>query len=429
MTPYRPRIGIYDPFVPGLGGLYRYVQGVVSGLDPERFDVTVFCHPNRPYGSPRGIRMIPVHPYEGFPAVSNEVSAHEAGRLNSADNGHQLSRAELTQLLPKSARVVMGFTRSAVRIARLFRSHRFDLLHTFETDSDPATLAARMARVPRVLYTYQVDSTYREAAERWCVGNRLTEMITDRCLTVGIAASEQTRRDRLTRTHVGSGRIVTIPNGIDTVRYVRTMNRAEARKLTGLPDDGRTLIGTLGRLHPHKGQEYLIQAVAALGRQDVLAVIAGSGLLDDELRQLAARLGVTSQIAFLGQRSDVLELLQAFDLFALPSVCEALPYALLEAMSVGVPSVATDVGGVAELVEQGVSGLVVPPRDVPALTFALRRLLDATVAERDRMAAAARRRVVTQFHEPDLVRRTVDLYDTVLGRGVVSNAPLREGCE
>ncbi|MEO2090496.1 MAG: glycosyltransferase family 4 protein, partial [Gemmataceae bacterium] len=265
-----------------------------------------------------------------------------------------------------------------------------------------------------VLYTYQVDSTYREAAERWCVGNRLTEVITYRCLTLGIAASERTRRDRLTRTHVGSDHIVTIPNGIDTTRYARTLSRTEARKQVGLPDDGRTLIGTLGRLHPHKGQEYLIRAVAALDRRDVLAVIVGSGPLEAELKHLADDLGATDRIAFLGQRSDVIDLLQAFDVFALPSVCEALPYALLEAMSVGVPSVATDVGGVVELVEQGVSGLVVPPRDVPALTNAFRRLLDARPAERDRMAAAARHRVVTQFHEPDLVARTIGLYNSLL---------------
>ena len=99
-------------------------------------------------------------------------------------------------------------------------------------------------------------------------------------------------------------------------------------------------------------------------------------------------------------------LLQSFDLFALPSVCEALPYALLEAMSVGLPCVATAVGGVAELIEHGRNGSVVPPRDPAALAAALAGLLRSAEA-RATTGAAARDCVVAHFHEPTLIARTV----------------------
>ena len=401
----RLRVAVYDPFTPGLGGLYRYVQGVLDGLTPDRFDVTLFCHPNRPFRLHPGVEVVPVHPYTGVPADAAGAAGTRGASPPPVDGpGARFPR----RLVPGSALRVAGFVRSAWSVARLFRGRGFDVVHTYETDADPAVLAARFAGVPRVVYTFQVDSSYLPPAVRDNPGRRLTEMATDRCLSLGIAASEATRRDRLRRTHVGPARLVAIPNGIDSTVYVRTLSRAAARAATGLPDDGRLLLGTVGRLHEHKGQEYLLRALAELppGLPPHAAVIVGSGELDAPLKALAAALGVADRVAFLGQRSDILPLLQSFDLFALPSVCEALPYALLEAMSVGLPCVATAVGGVSELIEDGRTGSVVPPRNPTALATALAGLLRSAEL-RATTGAAARDRVVAHFHEPALIARTV----------------------
>lgn len=412
----RYKIALYDPYTLGLGGLYRYVQGVIRELDPELFDVTVFCHPSLPFEADGRIQMRPVLPATGHPFMG--IGTPTPTSFAGANGGALSSKARgLFGLMPRPVRMVAGFARSAMRISRLFRGQGFDLVHTFETDADPATLGARLAGVPRVVYTYQVDSTYRSEAERRCLGNRVTEFVTDRCLTVGIAASERTRQDRLVRTRMPADRIVTIPNGIDTNRFRRTLQPAQARAMTGLPDDGRRIIGTVGRLHEHKGHEYLIRALAILARRDVHLVIVGSGALESELGKLADAQGVASQVTFLGQRSDVLELLQAFDVMALPSLCEALPYALLEAMSVGIACVATDVGGVAELIDEGKSGFVVPAKDPRLLADRLRILLDSP-ERRAIMASAARARVASAFHEQDRIKDTVRLYKSILETGI-----------
>lgn len=411
--PRRPRIAVYDPFTPGEGGLYRYVQGVVSGLDPARYDVIVFCHPNRPFTTAPGVRVVPVLPYSGRP---HEAVAEGAGTPCGAAGPVRAGR-RVRAVAPPAARLVAGYVRSAVRIARLFRRPRFDLVHTFETDADPAALAARIAGVQVVVYTYQVDSTYRPDADRAAVGHRLIETLTDRCLTRGIAASEATRRDRLRRTHPGRGRIVTIPNGIDADRFRRTLAPTDARRKAGLPNAGELLVGTVGRLHEHKGQEYLVRGFGLLAPSFPTArlVVVGSGPLEPHLRAVAAEAGVADRVLLLGQRSDVAELLQGFDVFALPSVCEALPYALLEAMAVGLPAVATAVGGVAELIEHGRSGYVARPRDPTGLAARLRPLLESP-ALRAAVGSAARQRVADRFHEPVLIARTIALYDRLLGR-------------
>jgi glycosyltransferase involved in cell wall biosynthesis len=241
----RPRVAIYDPFTPGLGGLYRYVQGVIDGLTPDRFDVTLFCHPNRPFTVRPGVEVVPVLPYTGRPHAAPSPAPANGPNLATVQTPPPLKPR---RFVPGSALRVAGFLRSAWAVAPLFRGRGFDAIHTFETDADPAVLAARIAGVPRVVYTCQVDSSYLPPEVRNNPGKRLTEVMTDWCLSLGIAASEATRRDRLRRTHVGPATFVTIPNGIDTVAYARTIDATEARRRTDLPDDGRLLVGTVGRL-------------------------------------------------------------------------------------------------------------------------------------------------------------------------------------
>src|SRR5207253_6549325 len=134
-----------------------------------------------------------------------------------------------------------------------------------------------------------------------------------------------------------------------------------------------------------------------------------AGPLRKELEAEATRHGVADRVRFLGFQSDVQLPLDALDVFAMPSRCEALPYALLEAMATELPAVGAAVGGVPEVIVPGQTGFVVPPRDPDALAASLRTLLkDADL--RRWMGAAGRERVVRDFHERDMVRKTIELY-------------------
>src|SRR5690606_20106659 len=126
------------------------------------------------------------------------------------------------------------------------------------------------------------------------------------------------------------------------------------------------------RLEPYKGYSYLIEAMSTIPASErPLAVVAGDGPERQRLESQAATAGVQDDVRFLGNRSDIPRLLAAADIFVLPSLWEGLPLAVLEAMASGLPPVVTRVGGNAEIIEDGKSGLLVPPADTQALAESL----------------------------------------------------------
>jgi len=191
---------------------------------------------------------------------------------------------------------------------------------------------------------------------------------------------------------VPAGKAHVIPNGIvlDTVHARRDEARQALLATLGRPSD-TLLLGSVGRLHAVKGHATLLQALQQL-RQAGMAVelvLVGEGATRQALLAQAQVLGIAEQVHFLGQRADVGALLAAFDVFVLPSLSEGYSLALVEAAAAALPLVATRVGGNADIVQDGVNGLLVESQDVAALTAALRQLLgDAGL--RARMGQAGR---------------------------------------
>jgi glycosyltransferase involved in cell wall biosynthesis len=209
---------------------------------------------------------------------------------------------------------------------------------------------------------------------------------------------------------------MTIPNGVDHNRFRRQTPKVEARGKLGLPGGGAPVIGCTGRLSAQKGFSYLLRAVAQLrSRYPLLHVaLAGDGPLAGSLSDEARALGIKDRVHFLGFQPDVQPVLDASDLFALPSLWEALPYSLLEAMAAELPVVATRVAGVPEVVVDGETGFLVPPSDPEALAVALHQLLDSPTL-RQRMGHAGRRRVMTRFDETTMVNNTLRVCREMVG--------------
>jgi glycosyltransferase involved in cell wall biosynthesis len=175
------------------------------------------------------------------------------------------------------------------------------------------------------------------------------------------------------------------------------------------------LLGLVARLHRQKGLGDLLAAVAWVRERvpDVRLLLIGEGELRDELEAQARALGLSGAVIFAGIRTDVAEIVAALDIFVLPSLWEGTSNAVLEAMAAGLPIVATAVGGTPEVVVDGVTGLLVPPRDPSALAGALVTLLqDADL--RHRMGRAGRERVKQYFSLERMVRRTEALYEELL---------------
>jgi len=232
-----------------------------------------------------------------------------------------------------------------------------------------------------------------------------------------IAVSEATKRALVERHGVDPSKIVVIPNGVDPADS-RRVQRKQARERFGV-DGGALVIGSVGELIPRKGHSYLIEALPAVRSrvgEDVRLVLVGGGIARPALERLAEEKGVLDAVVFAGRVRDAGALLSAFDVFAMPSLMEAMPFALIEAMAAGLPAVAASAWGIPEVVVEGETGFLVPPGDADALADALARLLEDR-SLRGAMGAAAKARAEAVFSLEAMASKTVEVYGEVAGRG------------
>jgi glycosyltransferase involved in cell wall biosynthesis len=286
---------------------------------------------------------------------------------------------------------------AVARLTRQLRRGRTDLVHVHGHFSVNvvARVAGRLAGA-RVLSHMHIENTFRTGRGRGA--QVMLDTATARLCYSIVAVSEATAAS-LRRQGYPERRIVVVHNGIDA-------EPAEPVRLA----DGPTIL-EVARLADVKGQRVLLHALTDL---DATAVLVGRDLEQDgayerELRAEAERLGVADRVVFAGYRDDVPALLAGCDVFCLPSEMEGLPLVVLEAMAQRRPVVATAVGGTPELVVDGETGLLVPPRDVDALRTALGRVLDGPDLARS-LGEAGRDRVVSQFSGHGMRERTLRIY-------------------
>ncbi len=305
--------------------------------------------------------------------------------------------------------------RAMLALWRLLRRERPAIVHTHTSKAGVVgRLAAWLARLPVVVHTphghifYGYYGTVASAIIRLL--ERLLAKITDRIVTLTDRGAQEHVQYRI----AGAEKFATIHSGIDLTHFRSVqVDPVVKRKELGLPPEG-PIVGTVGRLVPIKGQEWLLKAAPSVLIEfpEAYFVIIGDGPMLGGLGQLAAKLGIGLRVVFLGAREDVSECLAALDLFVLPSLNEGMGRVLLEAMAVGCAVVATRVGGIPDIVTDGATGLLVPPRDDRALAEAILTLL----RDRSRRAAygeAAKRHVDGRFDIKTMVRNIERLYDEV----------------
>jgi glycosyltransferase involved in cell wall biosynthesis len=247
-----------------------------------------------------------------------------------------------------------------------------------------AGLVGRLTRRPVIwhLRVWRPDS-----ALDWLLARLATR-------TIAISAAV---RGRLGRWPEAYRRCVVVPNGLDLSAFVPARDRATVRRSLGL-SPGDRVVGVVGRLAPFKGHEFLLQAFARLRAEDarIRLLVVGDGPRRAALERQAIELGIADAVQFTGHREDVADLLPTMEVFVLPSVAEDFGRVLLEAMALERPVVATEAGGVPEIIERQVCGLLVPPADPQALADAVRTLL-ADPALGRAMGRAGRQRVESAF--------------------------------
>jgi glycosyltransferase involved in cell wall biosynthesis len=287
-------------------------------------------------------------------------------------------------------------------------AHPADVFHVhvgFGKEDFDGARAARYAGVPAVVQTQHLPWRIGSHKPRARLFHALEPV--DRVIMV----SEAQRRT-YERIGLPADRIATVPNGVRPRDAGLGPERARAE--LGLDPEAPVVL-TVGRLTVMKGQRHLVNAVPGLAARfpGLQVVLIGHGHLREALERQAADLGVAHVVHLAGHRPEARLLLDAADVFVLPSVNEAMPLALLEAMDAGLPVVATRVFGSAEVVVDGETGLLVPPGDPGALGSALARLL-ADPRLRRRYAAAGRRRYLEAFTSARMAADTLAVYRRVL---------------
>jgi len=301
---------------------------------------------------------------------------------------------------------------SLFRLWKLIRKEKFDVVHTYTTKAGfIGRLAARLAGVPVVLHTIY-DPPHNSARNPllkcfYIIMERLAATWADHLVTISYANYDEIRKKRMAPLE----KLTVIRNGIELKGYELTVDRENKRRELSIPLSAK-VVGMVARLEAAKGHIYLLQAVQEVVRAEPEAffVLVGRGHLRDELEEAARRLGIAEHVLFTGFREDMLEIMTTFHIFTLPSLWEGLGIVLLEAMAFRLPVVASRVGGITDVVVEGETGLLVPPRDPAALAAALVVLLKDP-EKRKAMGEKGYRRVAEEFRDDRVNEEMLALYE------------------
>jgi glycosyltransferase involved in cell wall biosynthesis len=263
-------------------------------------------------------------------------------------------------------------------LRRMLREHPCTLVHVHKyKDGILGTLAARLAGVPLVVRTVHGHS---EPEHGWSqIKGQIydgLDRFTQQYLDDLVIAVSQRMVETLWESGYPPTLVTCIHNGLDLSRIATTRDPIEVRRELGI-DPSAPLIGTAGRLELVKGHIHLVHIARRLLQSDerTRILVAGDGPLHGQLTTAAAALQVGHACVFPGSRRDIYDVVSALDIFVLPSQSEGLPMSLLEAMALSRPVVASDVGGIPEVIQHGINGLLVPPGDEDALARACLELL------------------------------------------------------
>jgi len=209
---------------------------------------------------------------------------------------------------------------------------------------------------------------------------------------------------------VDSKKCLYIPNGIDIKSFTQQIDVPNEKHSIGIFPDS-LVVGMIGRLHPEKGHRYFLDAASKIVSKytNVEFVILGDGELSENLRDMAVQLGIASRTHFLGFRNNIVNYLHTMDIIVFPSLWEGHPFSLLEAMAAGKAIVASNIDSIREVLKDGMTGILVPPKDSTSIAQAIGALLDSK-EERDRIGRQAQITVIEAFPSSKMINSLEQAY-------------------
>jgi glycosyltransferase involved in cell wall biosynthesis len=310
---------------------------------------------------------------------------------------------------------VINDVKALLLLMKFMRREKPTVVHTHTSKAGLlGRLAAWLTGVPIIIQTPHGHVFYGHfgalPSKLFLVLERMAALITHRL----VALTEREKSDYLRVRVAPARKLLTVHSGVRIQRYLLApVNGHRMRASLGIHQD-QPVIGFVGWLLPVKGVRHLLRAMARVCRRrpEVRLVCVGKGRLEATLKKDAQRLGIREKVLFLGWRGDVEIILPAVDILVLPSLNEGMGRVLVEAMAAGRPVVASDVGGIPDLVRNGENGLLVPPGDVPALANAILALLDNP--ESARQMGERGRTVCRNFSLEAMIEKIERLYGELL---------------
>lgn len=357
-----------------IGGAERHVLGLLTGLSAYGYDSSLICLCAGPFCEKAAESGI------------NSITIEMKGKL------------DITKIAP---------------LREYMRRERIDIVHTHGVRANlVARKAAKALRLPVVTTFHSAiahDYSSRAAAMMAGFITRVTNRYTDEF----IAISDSIRSDAL-RMRIDPAKVVTIYNGIDFNGTPQDARKTWRRSF-GI-DDQASVVGVVARLHEVKGHVYLLEAIKKIITDfpGIRLVFVGEGPYREVIEAKIKQLGLGEYIIMTGFIENLSGIYQSFDVACLPSLMEGMGITLLEAMYEGTPVVASRVGGIPELIRDGVDGVLVEPANPTKLAEALKQVLgDAEMCKQ--IAASAKLRA-EQFSRPAMLRATANIYDKLLER-------------
>jgi glycosyltransferase involved in cell wall biosynthesis len=298
------------------------------------------------------------------------------------------------------------YPQAILEFRSLLKRHRPAIVQVNSSrDSWIGSIAARLVSPrPKVLRIRHISAPLNRNLTTQLLYRRLLDMVV-------VTGGERTRRALVERDGLPSDRVAAFPIGLDVAHFSPARPDPDLRVELGLPG-AQLLVGLISYLRTYKGHEYFIEAAGLVSakRDDVTFIIVGEGPEEQPIRSLISRLGLTQRIRMLGFREDLLNVFRSLDVFAIPSVeGDTIPQVLMQALAIGIPVVSTTVGSIPDVVLDGETGFVVPPRDGAALADRITRLLD-DAGLRARMGAAGRALVERSYSIDKMLDRMEAVY-------------------
>jgi glycosyltransferase involved in cell wall biosynthesis len=376
------------------GGSAENTCLTAQGLDKERYDVVLVSGPSRE------LQMSD----QEFRAVAANLSVLSSSSVRSV-------------VIPELVRepAPLSDCRALMRLCGLFREERPLIVHTHTSKAGMlGRWAAFLTGVPVIIHTPHGHIFWgyfnRFKTALFIVLERWSARITDRI----VALTHREMMDHVRFRIAPEGKFAVIHSGVNLSRFSGAAgDNSKIRQEMNLPEDA-FVVGTTGRLTAVKGHIHLLRAAAGILKHsnNIYFVLLGDGELHDDLRKYSDQQMITRNVRFLGWRSDVASALSAFDVFVFPSLNEGMGKAVVEAMAMGKPVIASDVGGIPDLVVHGRSGLLVPPANSESLKNAILDLY-GNPDKRKEMGEAGKR-TAAKYGVDAMVRKIDDLYQACL---------------